>query len=62
MKVCMSPDSHHKSWEVGRKKKRSTETEMKEKVPYRKGGVQTEKSSPSDRRVGLAYGLPLALS
>lgn len=28
---------------------------MKEKVPYRKGGVQTEKSSPSDRRVGFAY-------
>lgn len=35
---------------------------MKEKVPYGGGGVQTKKSSPSDRRVGLAYGLPLALS
>lgn len=41
----MSPDSHHKSWEVGRKKKRSTETEMKEKAPYGGGGANREKQS-----------------
>lgn len=51
----MSPDSHHNSWEVGRKKKRPTrdwterESTLQEEQSRGGGGVQTEKSSPSDR-------------